>query len=342
MLFCVSFVCFTSLMAQQFVVKDFFHDKKSLVLKKKQNVKYYNGNQEYAIIIMDSPTDDIIFPGKADSLVYKSPNGKLWIYMQGGVKYFTFHPKGYSETTVTFSEKLDTVCLEAGQVYKLVVERPNQPTDVTVDSTSILKRQQLNKNNCSVGLGLNFLPKGSPVKLYVQGTYVTKYVPIEFEAMLGLEKSAGTYIYDSNGNIKDSYEYRGFRFTARSGYCFEIGKSKRFMITPLGGFSYNLLSGSQIKSAGSLQVYAGENNSNAGTYSEAKKSGNGGNALSFAGGVRLSYAVHENWLLQVTPEYNVNIWKDDNFNYISKSDDGVKAWAEGFNISVGLIFRWEH
>ena len=340
-LFCVSFICITSLMAQQFVVKDFYHDNKSLVLKKKQNVKYYNGNKEYAIIIMDSPTDDIIFPGKADSLVYKSPNGTLWIYMQGGAKDFKFHPKGYSETTVTFSEKLDTVCLEAGQVYKLIVERPSEKSYPVDPMTSIFERHWHNKDNWSIGIDGKYVSKDLPINLSIHGAYVTNYVPLEIEATLGLKKSSGTYIYDSNGTIKDSYEYTGLRFTARSGYCFEIDKSKRFMITPLGGLSYNVLFGSQIKSASSMQVYADANSSGANT-SEARKWGDGGNAISFVGGLRFSYAINEHWLIHAMPEYNVNIWKDNNFNFISKTDDGVKAWSDGFNISIGLIFRWEH
>ena len=351
-------VFLTELKAQQFKVDTFYTDSSSTVLKKPNNVKYYNGNQPYAVIIMDSPTQDVLFPGKADSLIFKSSSGKIWIYMQEGEKDLYFRPNGYTETKVTFHEHSDVVRLKAGQVYKLIVSRPlNEPVKKndlsSLDSFLIAvdmrweeqkkkrnKRSRFNEDNRSIGVSGKYLFEDWPTNLSVHGAYVTNYVPIEIEATLGLKKSIGTYIYDNNGTIKDSYEYTSLRFTARSGYCIEIDKSKKFMLTPLGGLSYNVLFGCQMKSAGSMLVYAGENYSSANTGSKAKKCGNGGNALSFVGGLRLSYAINEKWLFHVTPEYNVSIWKDDNFNYISKSDDGVKVWADGFNISAGVILRW--
>ena len=293
------------------------------------NIRTIANGDTCALIIFSAPVSKLYIEG---SIVHQEEkNGLKYVYISPKAEYVIVKSDKTNKQRFSIKGKI-----QSGRGYSGLLRSSNTPPPPPPPFDD-----ELNKDNWSIGVCEKFISKDLPLNLSIHGGYVTNYVPIEFEATLGLKKSAGMYIYDSNGTIKDSYEYRGFRFTVRSGYCFEIDKSKRFMITPLGGFSYNVLSGSQIKSTGSLQVYAGENNSNASTYSEAKKSGNGGNALSFVGGVRLSYAVHEKWLLHVTPEYSVYIWKDDNFNYISKSDDSIKAWAEGFNISVGLIFRWE-
>lgn len=271
----------------------------------------------------------------------KNSDGTYLVYIINGGKYLKVRPEGGYYKEIPLPE--DGV--GGNEVYYLVLKDANEePPTGGKDTFKWIKkweREQLNENNWSIGISEKYMFKDLPINLSIHGAYVTNYVPIELEATLGLKKSSGTYIYDSNGTLKDSYEYTGLRLTARSGYCFEIDKNKRFMITPLGGFSYNVLFGSQIKSASSMQVHADASSSGANT-SEAKKWGDGGNAVSFVGGLRFSYAINEHWLIHAMPEYNVNIWKDNNFNFISKADDGVKAWSDGFNISVGLIFRWEH
>lgn len=291
------------------------------------NIRTIANGDTCALIIFSAPVSRLYIEG---SIVHQEEkNGLKYVYISPKAEYVIVKSDKTNKQRFSIKGKI-----QSGRGYSGLLKSSNTPPP-PFDG-------ELNKDNWSIGINGKYVSKDLPFNLSIHGGYVTNYVPIEFEATLGLKKSAGTYIYDSNGTIKDSYEYRGFRFTLRSGYCFEIEKNKRFIITPLGGFSYNVLSGSQIKSAGSMQVYAGENYSNASTYSEAKKSGNGGNALSFVGGLRFSFAISEQWLIHIMPEYNVNIWKDDNFNYICKSDDGVKAWSDGFNISLGLIFRWEH
>ena len=262
-------------------------------------------------------------------------NGNYWVYISNGGKFVNVRPEG----GYAISLPIPPEGIGGNIVYYVVLVDADNFDDKQKDANNFDDKQ--NKDNWSVGLSEKYIYKGFPINLSIHGAYVTNYVPLELDATLGLKKSSGTYIYDSNGTIKDSYEYTGLRFTARSGYCFEIDKSKRFMITPLGGLSYNVLFGCQIKSASSMQVYADANSSGA-NIGEAKNWGNGGNAVSFVGGLRFSYAINEHWLIHAMPEYNVNIWKDNNFNFISKTDDGVKAWSDGFNISVGIILRFNN
>ena len=41
--------------------------------------------------------------------------------------------------------------------------------------------------------------------------------------------------------------------------------------------------------------------------------------------------------IQITPEYDLAVSKDKNYEKLSEFDSKIKSWAEGFNISLGAL-----
>ncbi|MBP5778127.1 MAG: hypothetical protein J6W56_11345, partial [Prevotella sp.] len=53
--------------------------------------------------------------------------------------------------------------------------------------------------------------------------------------------------------------------------------------------------------------------------------------------VRLVVTLGEKFRLQVTPEYDFGLSKDNVCKLVSDNDSKFKSWTDGFNLNIGLM-----
>ena len=164
-----------------------------------------------------------------------------------------------------------------------------------------------------VGAGYNIMSISGPS--LAAGLDFNHHI-VELGFVYGLNKTDDWFFYNSNGEVLGSYHYQALRLSLRYGY--DIKASDAFFITPQAGVAYNSMSGTS------------EGRTSNSTYQSA-------NSISAFGAVKLSVALGKNFRLQVTPEYDFGVSKNDLCKLVSDNDDTFKSWTDGFNLNVGLM-----
>lgn len=143
---------------------------------------------------------------------------------------------------------------------------------------------------------------------------------IELSAVYGLNKSDELYFYSTDQTLRSAYTYKAIRAQLRYGYEFLLTNYIRLI--PQVGVAANFIQGSQVKSV----------TTNDKDYMK--------NASSVSGllAARFSVGLSESVWVTVTPEYDFGVSKNDNCQTLNDNDDTIKAWTNGFNMNVGLIF----
>lgn len=165
-----------------------------------------------------------------------------------------------------------------------------------------------------VGAGYNVMSISGP-SLAI-GLDISHHI-IEVGGVLGLNKTDDWYFYNNSGNAIAAYNYKAIRLALRYGYDFKA--SDAFSIIPQIGAAYNSMSG---ESVGTIVQN--------GTYKSAS-------SVSAFAAVRLAVALGEKFRLQVTPEYDFGLSKDNVCKLVSDNDSKFKSWTDGFNLNVGLV-----
>lgn len=165
-----------------------------------------------------------------------------------------------------------------------------------------------------VGAGYNVMSISGP-SLAI-GLDISHHI-IEVDGVLGLNKTDDWYFYNSSGNTIAAYNYKAFRIGARYGYDFKA--SDAFSIIPQVGAAYNIISGEAV---GTIVQN--------GTYKSAS-------SISAFAAVRLAVVLGENFRLQLTPEYDFGLSKDNVCKLVSDNDSKFKSWTDGFSLNVGLM-----
>lgn len=143
---------------------------------------------------------------------------------------------------------------------------------------------------------------------------------IELGAVYGLNKSDELYFYSSDETLRSAYTYKAIRAQARYGY--EFMPTDYIRVIPQVGVAANFIQGSQVKSVATSDK----------DYMKSAQSVSGLLAL------RLAVALSPSVLVQITPEYDFALQKNDNCKTLNDADDTIKKWSNGFNMNVGLIF----
>lgn len=165
-----------------------------------------------------------------------------------------------------------------------------------------------------VGAGYNVISISGP-SLAI-GLDISHHI-IEVDGVLGLNKTDDWYFYNSSGNAIAAYNYKAFRIGARYGYDFKV--SDIFNVIPQVGAAYNSMSGEAV---GTIVQN--------GTYKSAS-------SVSAFAAVRLAVALGESFRLQITPEYDFGLSKDNVCKLVSDNDSKFKSWTDGFNLNIGLM-----
>lgn len=139
---------------------------------------------------------------------------------------------------------------------------------------------------------------------------------VELNAVYGLNKTDDWYFYNTDGSVNAAYNYQAFRVGLRYGY--NIKATEIISIIPQIGAAFNFMNGTSV----------------AGTSGGSYKSANSISGLVAA---KLAVALSKSFWLQVTPEYNFGISKNDVCKLVGENDNTFKSWTDGVNLNVGLM-----
>ena len=152
--------------------------------------------------------------------------------------------------------------------------------------------------------------------------YRMKSFSAELGLTYGLNKTDDLYFYAMGAAIRSAYNYQALRVALRLGYTQPL--SRQIFITPQVGVAYNNITGAKIKNVSAT----------------SKNYMDGFNTLSATFGAKLSFSFSSRLGLSVTPEYDLGISKDDNYDTVKKADDLLKNWTDGFCLSAALVYKF--
>jgi len=170
-----------------------------------------------------------------------------------------------------------------------------------------------------VDVGLNVIPFAGP-SLAIG--YNIKAFCAELGFTYGLNKTEDMYYYGVGAAISSAYNYHALRVALRLGYAFAL--ARQLALTPQAGIAYNYIHGKGIDG-----VSVTENG-----FMDRF------NTLSATAGAKLSFNFNAHLGLSVTPEYDFAVAKDGNYDVVKDSDSKLKAWTEGFCLSVALTYKF--
>ena len=141
----------------------------------------------------------------------------------------------------------------------------------------------------------------------------------EIGAVLGVNKSNELYFYDQDDDIAAAYKYHATRAYARYGYEFPL--TDFLKVVPQVGAAANFINGSKVSGV-TL------------TRSDYMKSASSVSGLL---AVRLLAELNDHFRVQLTPEYDFTLSKNDVCKTLNNADNTIKSWTEGFNLNLGFL-----
>jgi len=142
---------------------------------------------------------------------------------------------------------------------------------------------------------------------------------IELGGVVGLNKSDDIFAYSSDGTLRSGHNYKAIRAQLRYGY--ELPLTDFFKLVPQVGVAGNFISGSKVKDVN-------------GSDADYLKSASSVSALA---ALRLVAELNSHLHVQITPEYNFGLAKNDNCKTLSEYDSKIKSWTDGFNLNLGIM-----
>lgn len=286
------------LRAQDIQISRFERNYTSLIAS--VNPVYDNTGEACAVLRFYVREKDFIIEPNLGMMKQEVLPGEIRIWVPKGTKRLTVRKQDWMPLT--------------GYEIPVVIE-PKVTYDVELSITEeALKRNRANKgHNVYVGAGYNIISISGPS---VALGFDFNHHNIELGAVFGVNKTDDLYFYDSSTNVNAAYNYKAIRIQLRYGYDFEV--TDFFSIMPQVGGTYNLYSGNEVISS----------NSN---YDSA-------NSVSVIGAIRLVTSFNDHFKLQITPEYDLGVYKDKNCKMIADFDKDFKSWTNGFNLNIGLIY----
>ena len=172
------------------------------------------------------------------------------------------------------------------------------------------------------GAGFNFLSVMGPT--FSIGLEMDRFM-LSADYTLGIEKVEGVGIYykfKGNGDrLGEAYDYTSSRLSLRLGV--NVNPDDNVQIVPQFGVSFNMISGSSIKSISDSE-------------SQCSKS----NPLSLLIAANMRIKLTKTLCLYITPQYDFIVGKDAVYDVIKGADTKIKAWGEGLGIQAGLLLHF--
>jgi len=272
-------------------------------LTARTNLRLDINQKPAALIKVQLPEEGATFENSyllSGDIAYKT--GEYMVYMgEGAKKLKVKFPKCLPVEVVFEDYGIQKLEGKVTYILKIIVERDVQPI-----------------SSFTLGAGFNVFAALGPC-LTLGFDY--KHFNVEIGGTYGLGKSSDIYIYDKAGTLKDDYSYAPIRGFLRAGY--DVKLSPIISLTPQVGGAFNIIKGSRLDDVSSAQDAVLD----------------GASAISATIGLRLMFAPFgRTFRLQVTPEYDFAVSKDKNFEALGEFDSKIKSWAEGLNVSLGMLF----
>lgn len=291
-------VAVSEMNAQDIQVARFERNYTSLIAS--TNPVYDNTGEACAVIRFFVRDDGFIVEPNMGMMKQETKPGEIRMWV----------PKGTKRLTIRNGNWMPLI----GYEIPVVIE-PKVTYEAEISITDeALQRNKANKNhNVYVGAGYNITSISGPS---VALGFDINHHNIELGAVFGLNKSENLYFYDSNQNVTGAYNYQAIRIQFRYGY--DIRVTDFFSVMPQVGGAFNILNGNEV----------------------IKGNGNYDSGNSFAAicALRLVASFNDRFKLHITPEYDINITKNDNCWWLAKYDSTINNWTDGFNLNVGLMF----
>jgi len=286
-----------------------------------------NGQERLcAIIKVKAPVDGLQFEGRTESTPERKGAGEYWVYMYGQSPRLKVLHQGSYPVTVDFA-KYGVKQLQNGKCYSLVLTQTEEQVDPFVQ-----------KNSFTMGLGYFIRPYGGP-SLSLGYTY--NHISFEVIGSIGINSVADMSLVPVAGYENTYYVSRWTpaQLQAHVGYDFILGR--RMALTPQVGLvithagGYELLPDDEV-------YYLGSNANpgfTVGNNDDIIDSNYGDlTCWSFTLGTRFRVALSKKCHLQVTPQYNLPISKNEYWKAVSDINKDVKGWADGFSLHAGFLF----
>ena len=227
-------------------------------------------------------------------------DGEVWVYVPEGTKKFTLR----CGNALPLRDYVIPVKIESKVTYDCVVEITN------------LKYAFAKERVVYINAGYNAVALSGP-SLGV-GVSLKRH-NFEIGAVVGVNKSNGLYFYDQDDDIAAAYKYHATRAYARYGYEFPL--TDFLKVVPQVGAAANFINGSKVSGV-TL------------TRSDYMKSASSVSGLL---AVRLLAELNDHFRVQLTPEYDFALSKNDVCKTLNKADNTIKSWTEGFNLNLGFL-----
>jgi hypothetical protein len=260
-----------------------------------------------ALIKVQIPLDSVSFDNNVIRVARR--DGAYWVYVMQGTEFFDIIPSSsdidrYKINPLT----VDLKSAEGGGV------------EMATYRLEIILKTQTPRSSFLLSAGFNAVGIMGPT---VSAGFMFHNFTIEAGAVYGLAKSSDVYIYDKASVLKDAYQYSSLRGFLRAGY--DIWAAPVFAVTPQVGAAFTSMSGKRLSDV----------------TLPAEKTLDGATAISLTLGARLQFApsgASKPLRIFLLPEYDVALQKSKNYKALAAFDNKIKSWAEGLQLSLGLMF----
>ena len=292
----------TAARAQDIQITKFERNYTSLIAS--MNPVYDNAGEVCAVIRFFMRGSDFLIEPNLGVLKTETLPGEIRMWVPKGTKRITVRHPGMMPLT-------------GYEIPVKIVSKVTYEATIEVTERSKPRQQkghQRDKNyHLYVGAGFNAISITGPSATV---GFSIKQHQIEAGFVYGLNKSDEFYFYGTDADVIAAYHYQAYRVSLRYGYEF---KATDFLsVVPQIGVAYNTLNGKSVSGINSRSAYSVAN------------------SLSALGAVRLVYGLNEHFKLQVTPEYDFGIAKDNNCKILNDYKT-IKSWTVGFSLNVGMM-----
>lgn len=300
--------CVFALVANaQLEVRDYQIDRTDPAATQEQYKVVDSSGNTCALIKVQIPLDSVRFDNNVIRVTRR--DGAYWVYVMQDTEFIDIIPS----TGDIDRYKINPLTVDLKSAEGRGVEKATYRLEIVLKTQAPRSSFLLSAGFCAVGV----------MGPAVSAGFMFRGFTVEAGAVYGLAKSGDVYIYDKASVLKDAYQYSPVRGFLRAGY--DIWAAPVFAVTPQLGAAFTSMSGKRL----------------ADVTLPDEKTLDGANAISLTLGARLQFApsgATKPLRIFLLPEYDVALQKSKNYKALADFDSKVKSWAEGLQLSLGLMF----
>ena len=279
-----------------------------------------NGQERLcAIIKVKAPVDGLQFEGRIEGAPERKGEGEYWVYMYGQSTRLKVLHQGSYPVTVDFAN-YGNKQIDFGKCYSLVLTQVEEKVNPFIQ-----------QNSFTLGLGYNIVPYGG---LSLSLGYDYKWINFEVVGTYGIASKTDVTLVPMP-LYGDNVYYKGVWSPAQvqAHLGFDISFGRHVALTPQVGLAMTFATWDEMPddedynyTANGMNIYTESDD-----YEDVS-------CMSLTLGARFQVALSKSFRLQITPQYNLPISKNDEWKAVSDVNKDVKSWADGFALNAGLMF----